>query len=466
MPGKILVIEDDSQFVEFLKIVLQKITKKLFFASEGETAFRILFEEHPDLVITDLRLPDISGIEILTKVKEFDSSIQVIVMTAYADMGNIIQSMQLNAYDIIKKPFDTDRFLMAVKHALDNKQFDSKQTININENLYNTNSDEILIGNSPIIYDLYKKIGRVSTNKVSVLVQGESGTGKELVTKIIHNSGITKNKPFIAVNCSALTETLLESELFGHEKGSFTGATRHKKGKFELAEDGTIFLDEISEISPNLQVKLLRVIQEKEFEKVGGEKTLPMRARLVVASNKILSNLVKSESFREDLYYRLKVFSIDIPPLRERKSDLPALVVHFLKKINLELGKNVNIIPYEVMELLQNYDWIGNIRELENTLMQAVILAKGNVLEKEFILLGGAEQYSSGNSLQEDKKLSLAQIEKNHIKIVLDEVSWDKKEACKILGIAKTTLYNKLETYHIKKLPELLLALSISFFGF
>ena len=371
MLGKILIVEDDIHFSEYINILLQKITKKLFFASSGNAALDIFLKEKPDLVITDLRLPDISGIEILTEVKRIDSTTQVIIMTAYADMSNIIQSMQLNAYDIIKKPFDTDRFLMAVKHALDNKLLKNKETININENLYNSNPNEILIGNSPLVYDLYKNIGRVSTNRVSVLVQGESGTGKELVTRIIHNSGITKNKPFIAVNCSALTESLLESELFGHVKGSFTGATRDKKGKFELAEDGTIFLDEISEISQNLQVKLLRVIQEKEFEKVGGEKTLPMKARLVVATNRNLANFVRIGKFREDLFYRLKVFSIDIPPLRNRKSDLPALVVHFLKKINTELNKNVTIIPFEVMELIQNYDWIGNIRELENTLMQA-----------------------------------------------------------------------------------------------
>jgi DNA-binding NtrC family response regulator len=451
MPGKILVIEDDSLFSEYLKVALLKITKNLFFFSEGKPALEILSIEHPDLVITDLRLPDISGIDILSKIKKFDPMIQVIIITAYADMSNVIQSMQLNAYDILKKPLDMDKFLMVVRNALESKKLDVKETININENEFDAASKDILIGNSPSIYDLYKKIGRVSSNRVSVLVQGESGTGKELVAKIIHNSGITKNKPFIPLNCSALTESLLESELFGHVKGSFTDATRNKKGKFELAEDGTIFLDEISEISPNLQVKLLRVIQEKEFEKVGGESTVPMKARLIVATNKNLADLVKTGKFREDLFYRLKVFSIEIPPLRDRKSDLPALVVHFLKKINFELGKNVYIIPYEVMELLQNYDWVGNVRELENTLMQAVVLAKGNVLEKEYVLLGGIDQNNKLKYSEKDKKLSLAEIEKNHIKIVLDEVNWDKKEACKILGIAKTTLYNKIDTYGIKK---------------
>ncbi len=450
MPGKIFVIEDDAIFSEYLKVALQRGSEHMSFFLDGKSALSALEKEKPDLVITDLRLPDISGIDILNKIKEFDPMIQVIVMTAYADMSNVIQSMQLNAYDIVKKPFDMDKFLSIVQSALESRQMDDSKTINILEKKYDTSGEDILVGNSPSIYDLYKKLGRVSSNRVSVLIQGESGTGKELVAKIIHSSGITKNKPFVAVNCSALTESLLESELFGHVKGSFTDATRNKKGKFELAEDGTIFLDEISEVSQNLQVKLLRVIQEKEFERVGGEAPVPMKARLIVATNKNLAELVKSGKFREDLFFRLKVFSIEIPPLRERKSDLPALVVHFLKKINAELGKNVNIIPYEVMELLEKCDWVGNVRELENTLLQAVILAKGNVLEKEYIMLGGLEHDQNNNS-NGNKKLSLAEIEKNHIKIVLDEVNWDKKEACKILGIAKTTLYNKLETYGLKK---------------
>jgi two-component system response regulator AtoC len=451
MPGKILVIEDDSLFSEYLKVALLKITKQITFFSEGKSALEYLYKEKPDLVISDLRLPDLSGIEILNKIKEFDPTIQVIIMTAYADMSNVIQSMQLNAYDIVKKPFDINKFLSIVVGALESRQQDSGKTINIHEQKYSSGKDDILIGDSASIYDLYKKIGRVSSNRVSVLIQGESGTGKELVAKIIHNSGITRDKPFVAVNCSALTETLLESELFGHVKGSFTDATRNKKGKFELAEDGTIFLDEISEISQNLQVKLLRVIQEKEFEKVGGEETVPMKARLIVATNKNLAELVRTGKFREDLFFRFKVFSIEIPPLRERKGDLPALVVHFLKKINRELGKNVNIIPYEVMELLEKCDWLGNVRELENTLLQAVILAKGNVLEKEYIMLGDPGQNNSNNNSGKDKQLSLAELEKNHIKIVLDEVNWDKKEASKILGIAKTTLYNKIEIYGIKK---------------
>ena len=293
--------------------------------------------------------------------------------------------------------------------------------------------------------EVLKKIGKVSSNRVSVLIHGESGTGKELITKVIHYSGITKHLPFIAVNCTALSETLLESELFGHEKGSFTGAIRDKKGKFELAGEGTIFLDEISEISPNLQVKLLRVLQEKEFERVGGETIIPMQARIVAATNKNLSELVQQGKFREDLFYRLKVFTIEVPPLRERRNDIPALVIHLLKKINNELHKNVRKIPIEVMEMLQNYDWIGNVRELENILYQAVVLSTDDVLHKEDILLRKIIPVESNM----DGDLSLSELEKMHIEHILKKVNFNKTKACSILKISKPTLDSKIRKYNI-----------------
>ncbi len=285
-------------------------------------------------------------------------------------------------------------------------------------------------------------------NRVTVLIHGESGTGKELISRIIHYSGITKDHPFIPVNCTALTESLLESELFGHVKGSFTGAIKDKKGKFELAGMGTIFLDEISEISPDLQVKLLRVIQEREFEKVGAESSNPMNARIITATNRNLEEMVREGQFREDLYYRLKVLSINIPPLRERKEDIPELVVHFLKKINNELHKKVRKIPFDVMEMLQNYRWTGNVRELENILMQAVVLSKGDVLEKENILL---QEIFRSETVADRTNLSLAEVEKEHITKILNAVNWNKKKAYTILGISKPTLNSKIRDYGISK---------------
>ncbi len=450
--GKILIVEDDKVFREFLRISLSKINNNIFIASDGKSALELLDKERPDVVLLDLHLPDMDGIEVLKVAKLLDSEIQVIIITGLVDMKSIIRAMQYNAFDYLEKPFDSEMLNVTVDKLLKKREFNKKETIEIeNESLLNKdNTDNIIIGNSPQIYEIYKMIGKVTSNRVSILMQGESGTGKELVSKVIHNSGITKGKPFVAVNCSALTETLLESELFGHVKGSFTGALRDKKGKFELAGEGTILLDEISEISNNMQVKLLRVIQEREFEKVGGEDSLKMKARIIAATNQDLYQLVKEGKFREDLYYRLKVFPITLPALRDRKSDIAALVVHFLKKINKELGKNVNKIPYEVMETLQNYDWPGNVRELENILTQAVILAKGDVLEKELILIQKLATGKESFPLISENK-NLAEIEKEYIKLVLDEVNWDKIKASKILGIAKTTLYNKIESYSISK---------------
>jgi DNA-binding NtrC family response regulator len=444
----ILIIDDDESFGETLEIYLSDMNCRVLRANNGKMGLEIIEKEHPDLVITDYKMPLLNGLEVLKRIKEIDSQIQVIMLTAFEDMDSTIKAMQLGAYDYVEK-LELERIKAITRRALESKKLSERLVIAISEGSSDYQLENSLIGSTKAMKEIYKKIGKISSTRVNVLIQGESGTGKELITKIIHYTGITHDQPFIAVNCTALSESLLESELFGHVKGAFTGAIRDKKGKFELAEEGTIFLDEISEISPNLQVKLLRVLQEREFERVGGELSIPMKARIVSASNKNLEELVKSGKFREDLYYRLKVFTIEIPPLRERKVDIPKLVVHFLKKINSELHKNVWKVPYEVMELLQSHEWVGNVRELENTLLQAVVLAKGDVLEKEYILLKRDEFVS----IEEGKKsnLSLATIEKSHILLVLEEVNWDKQAAAKILGIAKTTLYNKIETYGLGK---------------
>jgi DNA-binding NtrC family response regulator len=442
----ILIIDDDESFGETLEIFLSDMTCRILRANNGKTGLDIIEREHPDLVITDYKMPILNGLQVLKKIKEIDLKIQVIMLTAFEDMDSTIKAMQLGAYDYVEK-LELERIKAITKRALESKKLSERLVIAISEDSSDYQLENSLVGSTKAMKEIYKKIGKISSTKVNVLIQGESGTGKELITKIIHYTGVTHDQPFIAVNCTALSESLLESELFGHVKGAFTGAIRDKKGKFELAEEGTIFLDEISEISPNLQVKLLRILQEREFERVGGEISIPMKARVVSASNKNLAEWVKLGKFREDLFYRLKVFTIEIPPLRERKEDIPKLVVHFLKKINKELHKNVWKIPYEVMELLQTHEWVGNVRELENTLLQAVVLAKGDVMEKEYILLKNNEIVI--NEEVNKAHLSLADIEKSHIKLVLEEVNWDKQAASKILGIAKTTLYNKIEAYDL-----------------
>ncbi|MBL1212749.1 MAG: sigma-54-dependent Fis family transcriptional regulator [Ignavibacteriae bacterium] len=449
MNAKIIIIDDEKSFRDTLSLYLVNLGYSVTSAENGKVGLKLIEKEIPNLVICDLRMPGLNGIEVLERIKNIDQNIQVILLTAFDNISSTIAAMQKGAYDYIQKPVDFEQLKIRAARAIENQSLSLRLSAYITEESDGFQIEKNLVGKSANMREIFKYIGQLSLNKVTVLVEGESGTGKELIAKIIHYTGVTKDQPFIAVNCTALTESLLESELFGHVRGAFTGASANKKGKFELAGEGTIFLDEISEISKKTQVKLLRILQEKEFEKVGGEFTIPMRARIIAATNRNLQDLVTEGKFREDLYYRLQVFTIFVPPLRDRKNDIPFITIHLLKKINAELHKNVNKVPFEVMEMLQEYNWVGNVRELENTLMQAVVLSKGDVLEKEAILLG--KKSGSRKSKVDESKLSLAEVEKKQIKIVLDKVNWNKQKACRILGITKPTLYQKLSKYDLTK---------------
>ena len=329
---KLLIIDDDYSINESLSQILSEAGYKTFTAEDAQKGLEQFDRFPPDLIVCDLKLPGMSGIELLQKVKTADSNFPFIIITAYDDSNSTIEAIQNGAYDYIEKPIDIEKLKVVIKRALEGRKLSEQLSITISKDLQEYKLENSFIGKTPIMKEILKKIGKISNNRVSILIQGESGTGKELITKVIHYSGITRNEPFIAVNCTALSESLLESELFGHVKGAFTGAIKDKKGKFEIAGSGTIFLDEISEISPNLQVKLLRVLQEKEFERVGGENSILLSARIVAATNRNLQKLVEEGKFREDLYYRLNVFKIEVPPLRERREDIPDLVIHFLKK--------------------------------------------------------------------------------------------------------------------------------------
>ncbi len=445
--NKILVIDDDESIRKTLTSYLKKLNFNVYSADNGLDGIELASIEHPDLVLTDIKMPGANGFEVLTRVKEIDEHTHVIMITAFDDMHNTVKAMQLGAYDYIEKPLEIEKLKITINRALENKKMSEQLASFISVEAEEYQLENTLIGKAPAMKDVYKKIGQTSSSRVTVLIEGESGTGKELVARAIHYSGITKNKPFVPVNCTALTESLLESELFGHMKGAFTGSIRDKKGKFELADEGTIFLDEISEISPNLQVKLLRILQQKEFERVGGEAVIQMKARIIAATNKDLNQLVREGKFREDLYFRLKVVSINLPPLRERIIDIPLLVSHLLTKINNELHKRVTKIPDDVMEMLKQYYWVGNVRELENTLIQAVVLSNDDVLNKENILLRKPEPAD----IKEDalQFITLAENEKRHIKKVLDALHWDKNKAHMILGISLPTLYSKIETYKL-----------------
>ncbi|MCF6268326.1 MAG: sigma-54 dependent transcriptional regulator [Melioribacteraceae bacterium] len=445
--NKILVIDDDQSIRETLYNFLKREKYETASAENGEKGLELIKTINPDLVISDIRMPGMSGLEILEKAKEYNPNINFIMITAHDDMQTTVEAMQKGAFDYIEKPLEIDRLRLTIRKALENKKLSDTLEALVEESSVQYELKNVLIGKASVMKGIYKKIGQISNNRVTTLIQGESGTGKELVVKAIHYSGITKNEPFVAVNCTALTESLLESELFGHVKGAFTGSIRDKKGKFELAGEGTLFLDEISEISPNLQIKLLRILQEKEFEKVGGEKPLPMNARIITATNRNLQKLVDEGKFREDLYFRLKVVTIEIPPIRERTDDIPLLVNHFLKKINNELHKNVFKVSDDVMKMLVDHYWVGNVRELENTLMQAVVLSKSDVLEKENVLLRKSDKIHG--EFDDITKYSLADVEKNHIKLMLEAVKWNKPLAAKHLGISLPTLYSKIENFKI-----------------
>ena len=450
---KILVVEDDKITRRIIREILSRSGYEVFEAEDGAQGLEAFKANKPDLVLTDYQMPVMNGLRVLSEIRNLQPAVPVIMLTGFGDIALIIKSIQLGAFDFLEKPINTPQLKEVVASALNSvissKKHDQVLTegISIDKKI----QENILIGRSAQIKDIFKNIGRVSLNKVNILIEGESGTGKELIARLIHYSGITRDKPLVVVNCSALTETLLESELFGHEKGSFTGSLKTKKGKFELAEDGTIFLDEISEISPNTQVKLLRVIQELEFERVGGETTLPMQARIIAATNKKLEKLIEEGKFREDLYYRLKVFTVQLPPLRERRDDIKDLTIHFLTKLNKRFNKNVTKIGDGVIEMLQHHTWPGNVRELENTIMQAIVMSKNDVLEVENIKINQRATEGSQEFNQKFELRSLADIEKDYIKRVLDEVRWNKIEASRILEITRPTLNAKIEKYKLEQ---------------
>ncbi len=447
---KILIIDDEQVNRVVLRQVLGKEGYFIMEAEDGQSGIQVFKEEHPDLVLTDFRMPGMNGLEVLAEIHKINPQIPVIVLTAFGDVALTIKSIQVGAFDYIEKPFNPIQLKITVHNALNS----TRLSHSLNEVIYNTASsetmlqDSILVGKTPAMKEIFKNIGRISLNKVNVLIQGETGTGKELIAKLIHYAGITRNSPLVIVNCSTLSEAMLESELFGYVKGAFSGSIRDKKGKFELAGDGTIFLDEISEISPNIQIKLLRVMQELEFERIGGEETIPMNARLIAATNHNLEELIKEGKFREDLFYRLKVFTVDLPPLRDRKEDIRDLVIHFLHKLNKRFNKNVVKIGDGVLEMLQSHDWPGNVRELENTILQAIVMSKGDVLEKDNVSLNTRQQTPTPAIEPLMKQLrSLAEVEKFHIERILHETKWNKVEASRILEITRPTLNAKIEKY-------------------
>ncbi|HPZ10300.1 MAG TPA: sigma-54 dependent transcriptional regulator, partial [Candidatus Eremiobacteraeota bacterium] len=378
----ILVVEDEKALRIALCNMLQDEGYETIEAEDGKIALELIRGPLPALVITDLKMPKIDGMKLLKRIKEIDSQLPVIVITAYGTSSTAIDAIKHGAYDYITKPFDLDEVLLKVKRALSHEAL-ALEVKALKDELLDRYRMDNIIGNSSKMQDIYKTIGRVAETRATVLIQGESGTGKELVANAIHYNSLRKSGPFIKINCAALPESLLESELFGHEKGSFTGAISTRRGKFEIANNGTIFLDEVSEMSPVLQSKLLRVLQDQTFDRVGGNQNIIVDVRVIAATNKNLEEEVKKGNFREDLYYRLNVVFIMLPPLKDRKEDIEPLIEHFLHKYSSEAKSQTIGISRGALNILKEYDWPGNVRELENVIERSIVFSGGKTITPE-----------------------------------------------------------------------------------
>ncbi|MGZ5513838.1 MAG: sigma-54-dependent transcriptional regulator [Candidatus Aminicenantales bacterium] len=437
----ILIVEDDPLVRKTLASQLAKKGFDVTAAETGEGGVTAFAESAPDLVLLDVRLPDIDGLEVLRRIRERNRRAVILVMTAFDDMKTTVEAIKLGAFEYLVKPLNMTELELAIDKAFQVRALEERVSYLVEERQKEYTIDNI-IGRSAGMRGVFKIIGSVANTRTNVLIQGDSGTGKELVAKAIHYHSPFRDEPFIVINCSAIQDTLLESELFGHVKGAFTDAVSETKGKFEIAGKGTLFLDEVGDVSPNLQSKLLRVIESRDFMKVGGERVLKTEARIIAATNQNLKALIDKGRFREDLYYRLKVVEITLPPLRDRREDIPDLVGYLLEKINRELRRNVRKVPPEVMKTLIDLPWRGNVRELENALTRAVILAKGDVLLKENLPVEPDERRTFSDDL-----VPLEEVEKKYIQHVLSAVHGSKTRASQILRISRPTLDKKIKDY-------------------
>ena len=456
---KILVVDDERSMREFLEILLSKEGYQVLLAGSGEEACRMLDQEHFDLLITDIKMKDINGIDVLKRAKEISPDSIVIMISAFATAETAVEAMKEGAYDYIPKPFKVNEFKKIVRDALEAEKKVARRAegaSSIETHL------GFLVGDSPQMKKVYDLIDRVAPTKSNVLISGESGTGKELVAKAIHRQSPRKDKPFVVINCAGIPENLIESELFGYKKGAFTGATTDKDGLFDVADGGTVFFDEIGELSPAIQVKLLRVIQERTFTAVGDTEEKSVDVRFISATNKDLESEVIKQKFREDLYFRLNVIHISMPPLRERIGDLPLLAQHFLEKFSREHGKDVRKISAYAMDILSQYSFPGNVRELENIIERSVALETSNIVLPESLTLSNFQRErirqdrrqrdltSRGISLDE----VLADIEKDYILKSLEIAHGSRQRAADLLGISMRSFRYRLEKLGLQSLPD------------
>lgn len=467
--SRILVVDDERNVLTSFQHLLGKKGHEVLTAKSGEQALSLLGSQSPDLILMDIRMAGLSGLETFRQAKTIVPKVPVIMMTAYATTDTAIEAMKLGAFEYTLKPFDIPKLTALIERALAMGQL-MRTPVTYGASETDARGQRI-IGKSPKMVEVYKLIGQVALSNVTVLIRGESGTGKELVARAIYHHSQRAERPFTAVNCAAIPETLLESELFGYEKGAFTGAAARKPGKFEQASGGTILLDEVGDMSPSTQAKVLRVLQEGTCERLGGHETIRVDVRLLAATNQDLEALIRERQFREDLYYRLNVVTITVPPLRERKEDIPLLAEYFVKRYSRELQKHGMRLSPEALERLSAYEWPGNVRELENCIKQAMVLATGDVLMPEQLRLGqSAPVRSTPESLEVLRELArqhleqapgsahqqlIEQVEAQLILEALTQTQGNLAQAAKLLGITRPTLREKISKYRIQRRVQL-----------
>jgi DNA-binding NtrC family response regulator len=446
----ILVVDDDAGLRESFRLILEE-NYDLLEAVDGRQAIETVRTSEVDLVLLDIRLPEMDGIEVLERIKGLDEQVEVILVTAVKTVRTAVAAMKLGAFDYITKPFEEDDLLSVVRRALEKRSLE-REVVFLRSELAQRHEFGEIVGHHAEMQKLFRLIAQVARTSTTVLITGESGTGKELIARAIHRQGPRRDKPFVAVNPAALSETLLESELFGHEKGSFTGAFQRKLGKLEMAQGGTLFLDEIGTLKPELQSKLLRVLQEREIERVGGTRTIRIDVRVIAATNVDLKAAVASQSFREDLYYRLNVLPITVPPLRDRRDDIPLLVEHFVRRYNAEMNKHIEGLSPEAMTVLGEYPWPGNVRELQNIIERLVGLVDTpvigvNDLPLDLLLPDSTMRLRQAETLP--LRQATEEFERQIVLRVLERVRWNRSEAARILGIHRNSLKTMLTRWDL-----------------
>ncbi|PIV83193.1 MAG: sigma-54-dependent Fis family transcriptional regulator [Nitrospirae bacterium CG_4_9_14_3_um_filter_53_35] len=456
MKARILFIDDELPMREMFQRLFQDSEYEILLASDGMEGLEIFDKEKVHLVVTDFSMPGMTGMDVLREIKQKDQNVPVILITAFATIETAVEAIKVGAYDYITKPFDPDAIEITIKNALSHKQL-VDENLFLKQKLKDVETRSGIIGESPRLKEVFHLIEKVAPTDATVLIQGDSGTGKELVARRLHELSTRRDKTFLSINCGALPLTLLESELFGYEKGSFTGATSSKEGLFKAADGGTLFLDEIGDMPQALQVKLLRVLQDKEILPIGGRKSFTVNVRILSATNKNLKEEIEKGRFREDLYYRINIFTIDVPPLRERTEDIPLLLNHFMKRYNKEFGKNVDRVSPELMRFFLEYDWPGNIRELENYVERAILMAEGKQLELSAIPADVQVPSKTSSGEPEDIlpfKEAKENFERNYIVFLLKKYNGVISKAARASRIPRPNFYEKLKKYGIVQIKK------------